>query len=107
MPNSNSVMIHKLQHAINDRGGNILYNTTQFYSQQQERPVTLYIIKQAQWNEERQRTQNIELFSSTSQIQIVLFLRDFWYRMNGWEVPTDNPVWEEAKAAYKKRHENS
>lgn len=105
MPNSNSVMIHKLQHAINDKGGNLLYNTTQFYSETANRPVTIYIIKQAQWSEERQRMINVELFSSTSQIQIVLFLRDFWYRINDWEVPTDNPIWEQAKEEYRKKHE--
>lgn len=105
MPNSNSVMIHKLQHAINDKGGNLLYNTTQFYSETANRPVTIYIIKQAQWSEERQRMINVELFSSTSQIQIVLFLRDFWYKINDWEVPTDNPIWEQAKEEYRKKHE--
>lgn len=105
MPNSNSVMIHKLQHAINDKGGNLLYNTTQFYSETANRPVTIYIIKQAQWSEERQRMINVELFSSTSQIQIVLFLRDFWYKLNNWEVPTDNPIWEQAKEEYRKKHE--
>lgn len=105
MPNSNSVMIHKLQHAINDKGGNLLYNTTQFYSETANRPVTIYIIKQAQWSEERQRMVNVELFSSTSQIQIVLFLRDFWYKLNNWEVPTDNPIWEQAKEEYRKKHE--
>lgn len=105
MPNSNSVMIHKLQHAINDKGGNLLYNTTQFYSETANRPVTIYIIKQAQWSEERQKMINVELFSSTSQIQIVLFLRDFWYKINDWEVPTDNPIWEQAKEEYRKKHE--
>ena len=98
-------MIHKLQHAINDKGGNLLYNTTQFYSETANRPVTIYIIKQAQWSEERQRMINVELFSSTSQIQIVLFLRDFWYKLNNWEVPTDNPIWEQAKEEYRKKHE--
>ena len=104
MPNSNTVMIHKLQHAINDKGGNILYNTTQFYSEKEKRPVTIYIVKQAQWNEIKQKMVNVELFSATSQIQIVLFLRDFWYSMNGWEVPKDNKVWEQAKEAYYKKH---
>lgn len=104
MPNSNTVMIHKLQHAINDKGGNILYNTTQFYSETEKRPVTIYIVKQAQWNEIKQKMVNVELFSATSQIQIVLFLRDFWYSMNGWEVPKDNQVWEQAKEAYYKKH---
>ena len=106
MPNSNSVMIHKLQTAINKKGGNLLYNTTQFYSETADRPITIYVIKQSYWDEEKQRTKSVELFSSTSQIQIVLFLRDFWYKLNGWEVPTYNPLWEDSKKAYRMRHEN-
>lgn len=105
MANSNSVMIHKLQNAINDKGYKLLYSTSQFYSEQQERPVTQYIIKQVVDNPEVTGTNNkrksyIELYKSTSQIQIVLFLRDFWYEINGWEVPTDNEQWNEAKQKY-------
>ena len=105
MPASNSTMIHKLQRAINDKyGQKILYNKTQFYSEQQNRPVTLYILKQAIWDEKRGRNTNIELYSTTSQIQIVLYLRDLWYELNGWEVPTDNEEWNKAKQAYINKH---
>lgn len=105
MPASNSTMIHKLQRAINDKyGQKILYNKTQFYSEQQDRPVTLYILKQACWDEDKKRNRNIELYSTTSQIQIVLYLRDLWYELNGWEVPADNEEWNKAKEAYKKKH---
>ena len=105
MAQSNSAMIHKLQRAINEKyGQRILYNKTQFYSDQQDRPVTLYILKQAFWDEEKGRTRNIELYSTTSQIQIVLYLRDMWYELNGWEVPTDNETWNKAKEAYAKKH---
>ncbi len=104
MPRSNNVMIHKLQQAINAKGGGpLLYNKTQFYSQQQDRPVTLYTIKLAVYNEKTGKNSYKELFSSTSQIQIVLFLRDYWYEMNGWEVPTDNELWNKAKEYYRKR----
>ena len=109
MPASNSTMIHKLQQAINSRGYKILYNKTQFFSDKQNRPVTMYIIKQVIPNEDpEKRNKYIELFSTTSQIQIVLFLRDFWYDINGWEIPADNEMWNEAKQKYydKKSSEN-
>lgn len=95
--NSNSVMIHKLQQAINLKGGRLLYCTSQFYSIKQNRPVTVYHVKQAEIEEDSGKTKSIELFRSSSQLQIVLFLRDFWYEMNGWEVPNDNPIWDEKK----------
>ena len=98
-------MIHRLQRAINEKfGQKILYNKTQFYSEQQDRPVTLYILKKAYWDEDKQKTRNIELYSTTSQIQIVLYLRDLWYELNGWEVPKDNEAWTKAKEAYEKKH---
>lgn len=102
---SNSTNIHRLQRAINNKGGTILYNTTQFYSFEQDRPITVYIVRQAFFDEQKQKTKYEELFSSTSQIQVLLFLRDYWFQMNGWEVPTDNELWNKAKEAYYERRE--
>ena len=99
---SNSVMIHKLQTALNMKGLRIMYSTSQFYSYAQDRPITTYHIKQAVWDEDKGRYQNIELFKATSQIQIVLFLRDLWYSVNGREVPQDNEVWNAKKAQVQK-----
>lgn len=94
-------MIHKLQRAINENyNQKILFNKSQFYSEKQNRPVTLYVLKQAVWDEEHQKNKNIELFSSCSMIQIVLFLRDMWFALNGWEIPDDNEQWTKAKAMY-------
>ena len=104
MANSNSVMIHKLQTAINSKGYKLLYNTSQFYSDKQNRPVTQYVIRQVVSDDTGttpiKRNRHIELFKSCSQIQVVLFLRDFWFEINGWEVPTDNETWNEVKAKY-------
>lgn len=98
MPSSNSVMIKKLQTAINQRfGAKLLLNRTQWYSKDQDRPITTYIIRQAVWDESKQKYTNVELFKSTSEIQLVLFLRDMWYELNGWEVPKDNETWNEIK----------
>ena len=100
---SNSQMIHKLQQAINMQGYKILYNTSQFYSDKQNRPVTMYHVKQAVYDEEKGKNKSIELYKSTSQIQIVLFLRDFWYEINGMEIPTDNEQWNAIKDKEKEK----
>lgn len=95
---SNTVNIHRLQQAINGKGGKVLYSTSQFYSDKQNRPVTIYQVKQAIYDEKSGKHKAVELYKSTSQIQIVLFLRDLWFEMNGWELPTDNEMWNEIKA---------
>ena len=94
-------MIHKLQRAINNRGEKILVNKNQFYSEQQNRPITIYTVKKAVYDHDKGKSINVELFSSTSEIQIVLFLRDYWYSINGMEIPTDNEEWNKAKERYK------
>ena len=94
---SNSNMIKKLRSAINSKGCKLLYSTSEFYSEEQHRPITIYYIKEAQWDAERGRNRNVELFHSASQIQIVLFLRDYWYRLNNLDLPTDNEKWNEIR----------
>ena len=42
MPTSNLEMIRKLQIALNSKGYRILFNRSQFYSEEQKRPVTMY-----------------------------------------------------------------
>ena len=93
MPASNVSMIHKLQTAINTRGGLILIDKAQFYSDEQQRPVSIYKICTRDEGTRRKRV----LFKTPSQIQVVLFLRDYWYWMNGKEIPTDNEQWNEIK----------
>lgn len=100
---SNTVNIHRLQTAINQKGYKILYSTSQFYSTQQDRPVTVYQLKRAIFDEETHKHTSVELFKSTSQIQILLFLRDMWFEINGWEIPTDNPTWEKIKSKIKEK----
>lgn len=96
--------IKKLQKAINEKyDARILLNKTQFYSSKTDSPVELIVIKQAIWDSERQKYKNVELFSSSSDIQIVLWLRDYWYELNGWEIPTDNEEWNKARDKYEER----
>ena len=97
--------IKKLQRALLYEGEPILITTSQFFSAEKHQPVTRYHIKrQVQSNDERYKSSQVELFSSCSQIQVTLFLRDLYYEVTGQEVPHDNPIWEEAKAKYFKEH---
>lgn len=96
MPASNKTMIHKLQTAINQNGGRILFNTIQFFSEQQDRPITIYKICEPGPKKGAKRK---VLFETPSQIQVVLYLRDYWYNMNGQEIPIDNEEWNNIKKA--------
>lgn len=97
--------IKKLQVAINEKyDKHILINHTQFYSKEANKPIQVIVIKQAQWDEDKQKFKNIEVFSSTSDVQIVLWLRDYWYQLNGWEVPTDNEKWTTVKNKYEEKN---
>lgn len=80
--NSCTIMIHKLQQALNTKGQKILYQTSQFWSNDQNRPVTMYHIKQAYYDESVGKTKSTEIFKSASQIQVVQFLADMWAEFN-------------------------
>lgn len=82
-------------------GVKLLIDQRQWYHKDKDMAVTCYTLYQAKIV--GNRTEKTELFKTYSQIQLVLFLRDFWYELNGWEVPTDNLMWEELKRQYGKR----
>lgn len=81
----------------------LLYFTSQFYSDDQKRPVTKYTIKQAVYNPDKERCDNVVIFETYSQLQVLFFLRDYLAILNGEEPPHDNPQWEEAKKKYKEK----
>lgn len=89
MPHSNVEMMRRLQIALNSRGMKVLCNRSQFYSEQQNRPVTMYKVAQSIPLPNGKNTHKI-LFESASQIQIVLFMRNLWYALNGKEIPPTN-----------------
>lgn len=92
MPSSNSTMMYKLQFALNSRGMRLLSNRSQFFSEQQNRPVTIYKLSQSVTNEQTGKNNHIELFSTPSQIQMVLFMRNLWYLINDMEIPPTNQM---------------
>lgn len=105
MPAGQTRVIKKLQKALQVEGELILITTSQFFSADKQQAVTRYHIKkQSQSEDDKMKSSQVELFSSCSQIQIALFLRDYYYEVKGYEVPHDNPIWEAAKAKYFEEH---
>ena len=79
-------------------GVNLLIQQRQWYSEDKQMAMTYYTVHKVDIVNGK-KTQ-LELFHTYSQVQLVLFMRDFWYSLNGWEVPNNNPIWEEAKRQY-------
>lgn len=92
----NNRILRKLQNAINTHSvEKILVSQNEWYSDKMQRTITSYVIKKALVPKDvtKGRKKTIELFTTTSQIQAVLFLRDYWYQLQGKEIPTDNEYW--------------
>lgn len=85
---------NKLQMALLMKGERLLITTNQFYSNKLDRPVNIYTIKKVLYDNVKQKNQTIDLFSTTSRLYVALYMRDYWYEFNGWEVPHDDPEWE-------------
>lgn len=82
----------KLIQALNSRGYLLTMSTKQFIGKEGQ-PHNMYSISKALWNEEKRRYSHEEIYSATSMVRIVLFLRDMWYEENGWDLPTDQEQW--------------
>lgn len=96
--NGTIATIKKLQKAINSKGQKVLFCSSQFYSDDQDRVIQKYHIKQQVWDIENQKNKQVELFSSCSQIQICLFMRDMWYTLIRNPLPQDNEKWNGIRA---------
>lgn len=96
--------IFKLLQAINFQyDEKLLYNSSQFYSVKEKRPVTIYTIKKATIEDGEMKSGSVELFSSPKKLHIVFFLRDYLYELQGQEIPTDDEIWNNAKRNYYER----
>ena len=103
MPASNLSMIHKLQTAINMNGGALLLDRSQFFSEEQNRPITMYRVCEVTGVRNKLGHKKKDcLFETASQIQVVLFLRDYWFVMNGKKLPpiVNNKKWGEIREAH-------
>ena len=94
-------MAYKLQGAIKRQFNiNLLINTTQWHHKDKDTFINVYTIKKSNWDVDKKKHSLVEIYHTYSQIQLVLWLRDYWYDLNGWEIPTDNETWENLKSEY-------
>jgi len=87
----------KLIKALNSRGHKYTFSTKQFMGSE-GLPHNYYTISSAEWCDERHKYINREMYSTTSMVRIALYLRDLWYLENGWELPTDQELWNGIRA---------
>ena len=85
MANNLTTLIKKLQMAINLTGRKLLYSTSQFYSEDQGRPITMYILHELKIDKKKRKEVKVQLFKTASQIQMLLYLKDMWE-----EIQNDN-----------------
>lgn len=90
--------INKLIQALNMKGEMLLYNKKQFMGKEGA-PHNLYVISRAVWNADKGKYGSVDLYKSTSTVRIVLYLRDMWFTVNGWDLPTDNEMWNQIREA--------
>ena len=98
--NNQQVLLKRLQRAINARSEHkILVSKNEWYSDKRQSEIVSYVIRLAIEPEDKTkgRKKTVELFSTTSLIQAVLYLRDYWYSLIGEEIPTDNEYWNNIK----------
>ena len=86
----------KLVSALNTRNYKLTISTKQFIGTE-GRPHNMYSINNAVWDDEKRKYINRELYSTTSMVRIALYLRDMWFRENGWELPTDQEKWNQIR----------
>lgn len=87
MAKLNAVM-KKLQRAILTKGLVVKMNTTQFYSADQNRMITMYILstpvmernKYGKW-----RIKDYDILRTASAVDIVKCLQEIWGVMRGWK----------------------
>lgn len=98
--NNQQVLLKRLQRAINACSEHkILVSKNEWYSDKRQAEITSYVIRLAIEPDDKSkgRKKTVELFSTTSLIQAVLYLRDYWYSLTDKEIPTDNEYWNDIK----------
>lgn len=97
MANNLVYTARKLITAINSRGAHYTLSTRQFIDRE-GKPRNLFSIAVSTWDAERNKWIGKEVYATSSAVRITLYLRDVWYRLNGWELPMDQEKWNTIRA---------
>lgn len=82
-----NLTLKKLQRAILSTGLVVKIGTSQFYSPEQERMITMWILSTPTLQETRNgwRTRDYEILRSASAVEVVKCLADVWEQTKGWK----------------------
>ena len=87
----------KLIAALGTKGIRLTLSTKSFVGREGQ-THDMFSINKAVWDDDKEKYMHYELYHSVSPVRIVLFLRDMWYKENGWELPTDQELWNKLRA---------
>lgn len=97
--------IKRLKIAIRQKANiKLLITTKEWFSEEKQVLMPYYIISQHHYDAKTRKSSQEELFRCGNKIKVVLFLRDYWYQLNNWEIPKDE-YWDEQKKEYKFRYD--
>ena len=82
-----NLTLKKLQRAILSTGLVVKIGTSQFYSPEQERMITMWVLSTPTLQETRNgwRTRDYEILRSASAVEVVKCLADVWEQTKGWK----------------------
>lgn len=99
--------IKRLKIAIRQKADiKLLITTKEWFSEQKGVLMPYYIIYKHHYDAKTRKSSQEELFRCGNKIQVVLYLRDYWYNLNGWEIPKDT-YWDEKKERYNIRYDRT
>ena len=100
-------IIKRLKIAIRRKSDiKLLITTKEWFSEEKNVLMPYYTIYQYHYDPKTKKKSQEELFKCGSKIQVVLFLRDYWYTLNGWEIPQDD-YWDKKKERYRVKYDRT
>ena len=80
-------LINKLQKALLMNCNRIIYiENEQFYSKEQNRVITMFVLSERVWNEERGRFTKQQVLKTASQIDVVKYLGNLYKELTNTEI---------------------
>ena len=99
--------IRKLKIAIRQKADiKLLITTKEWFSEEKQVLMPYYIISQHHYDPKTKKTTQEELFKAGNKVKVLLFLRDYWYTLNNWEIPRGE-FWDEKEERYKVRYDGT
>lgn len=82
-------LINQLQKALLTNCNRVIYiENEQFYSKEQNRVITMFVLSERIWNEERGKFTKQQVLKTASQIDVVKYLGNLYKELTSSEIDT-------------------